>query len=259
MPTRELENDNNKLNSESERNSKTEQKNSKFKTKFKHFCGYVLLFFVVFVIALNTMSYLVNSYSPDIDVNIENNEELTLNESYMDVEIKSIDERLKWIQQEDEMPSVALRTSTADIELEEIDSNLQRQILREKREREREEQKKLKEEAELQRNNISEFLADDISKIRNDFKSSSENVVIPAPTPTIEMTKVYIGNFKTIEEAIQEQEKVSLDVPDSAPFIKSINGKYIVQIGSFSNKEMAESLVKTLKEKGYKAKTMTNN
>lgn len=255
MPTRELENENNKINDRQDKNKR--KNNLQFKYKIKRFLGYIILFFVVFTIALNTMSFLVSSYSPDIDVAIESNEDITLNDYDSGIEIKAIDERLKWIQQEDEMPSVALRTSNADIELEEIDSALKRQMAREKREQEREEQKRLKE----QEHNISKILADDMSKIKKDFKEPGENIVLQTPVPTVttEMTKVYIGTYKTIEEAIDEQEKIALEIPDSAPFIKSVNGNYIVQVGSFSNKETAENLVKTLNEKGYKAKTMTNN
>lgn len=255
MPTRELANENNKINDRQDKNKR--KKNLQLKYKIKRFIGYVILFFVVFTIALNTMSFLVTSYSPDIDVAIESNEDLTLNDYDSGIEIKAIDERLKWIQQEDEMPSVALRTSNADAELEEIDSALKRQMAREKREQEREEQKRLKEEE----HNISKMLADDMSKIKKDFKEPSENIIVQTPVPTVtnEMTKVYIGTYKTIEEAIDEQEKVSLEVPDSAPFIKSVNGSYIVQIGSFSNKETANNLVKVLTDKGYKARIMTNN
>ena len=88
-----------------------EKKKSVKKQKRRYNVLYFYLFAIVFILALSGFSYIVKSYSPDIDVTIGNNDSLTLSDSDMDVEIKSVDERLKWIQMEDEMPTVALRDS----------------------------------------------------------------------------------------------------------------------------------------------------
>ena len=85
------------------------QSTKKRRKKRKSFLGYICFFFLVFFFGLFVISYFVKSYSPDVDVTIGNNEAMTLSETDMDVEIKPIDERLKWIKMEDEMPSVAVR------------------------------------------------------------------------------------------------------------------------------------------------------
>ena len=41
------------------------------------------------------------------------------------------------------------------------------------------------------------------------------------------------------------------------PFIKSINGLYMVQIGSFSDQTKAIALASKMREKGYPSKTVT--
>ena len=62
------------------------------------FMGYVYLFIFVFVAALAGFSYFVKSYSPEVDVTIGNQELVApISQSDMDVEVKSVDERLKWI------------------------------------------------------------------------------------------------------------------------------------------------------------------
>ena len=88
----------------------------KRRRKNKGIMGYFCLFISVFAIALFGLSFFVKSYSPDVDVSIGNNDSLTLSETDMNVEVKSVDERLKWIQMEDEMPSVAIREAKESTE-----------------------------------------------------------------------------------------------------------------------------------------------
>ena len=102
----------------SERNfgTKTKKKIKKKKINKKnkkqsHFFSYLYLFAIVFLGALWGLSYIIKSYSPEIDVTIGNNDSFTLNDSEVDMEIRTIDERLKWIQMEDDLPSVSVRSS----------------------------------------------------------------------------------------------------------------------------------------------------
>lgn len=80
-----------------------EKKTTPIRKKKKKRTGlrYLILFTLVFISALFGLSYIVKSYSPDVDVAIGNNEALTLSEEDIDVEMRTIDERLKWIQLED--------------------------------------------------------------------------------------------------------------------------------------------------------------
>ena len=91
-------------------NSGTEIKHTKKKKKKKkkkaNYFSYLYLFSFVFICALLCLSYAIKSYSPEVDVAIGNNDNYTLNYSDVDMEVKSIDERLKWIQMEDELPTV---------------------------------------------------------------------------------------------------------------------------------------------------------
>ena len=55
---------------------------------------------------------------------------------------------------------------------------------------------------------------------------------------------------------MENQRKVAGDILGVVPFIKSQNGSYIVQIGSFSDSEKANMLVENMKTKGYMPKTI---
>ena len=209
--------------------------------------GYLYLFAFVFFAALAGLSYLVKSYSPDIDVTIGNNEALTLSDSDMEVEIKSVDERLKWIQMEDEMPTVALR-DTGD---------------KSKKEKALKEEEKLKnkdKEEELKKDKkppIPSFA--DIPVQRTDFRTAAHNPVkvIPAPIPSV--TKVYLGSYSSIEEAMAVQSQISSAEPSLNPFIKAVRDIYIVQLGSFSDPDKASALVLKLRQSGYNPKVSREN
>ena len=76
-----------------------QEKEAKLKRKRrrkKSSLGYLLLFTFVFITALWGLSYAVKSLSPNVDVEIGNNEALTDAALENDVEIKTVDERLKW-------------------------------------------------------------------------------------------------------------------------------------------------------------------
>ncbi len=219
---------------------KKRKKNNGFK--------YLLLFIFVFVVTLFSLSYLVKLYSPDIDVTIGEDESLTLNEEDMDIEIKPVDERLKWIQLEDEMQN-SVRTPVSELDTDrKKDSEL-------KNSQENKETSKTK-EAPIPS-------AEDLKKAKIDFKvrydenksalvanNSSNQQAINSDT----VTKIYIGSYSTIEEAMLIQQKVSKDISDITPFIKSVNGKYIIQLGSFSDKDKANALKAKVSAKGYNAK-----
>lgn len=241
-----------------------EFKHKKKKVKKKRFIlGYLLLFAIVFLIALIAFMYFVKSYSPDVDVAIGNNESLTLTESEMDFEIKTVDERLKWIQLEDEMPSVALRNSKSDIELEKITTKNSDNT---KKDKENDTVKKIK-ETEKKETSTRENHNIDITPKRielsdalagkRDFRKNEKEIIIPPPIPTL--TKVYLGNYSSMDDAIAIQRQVGFDFPEISPFVKHINGAYVVQLSSFSNKEKANLFVERLREKGYKPKLQTSN
>ncbi len=214
------------------------------KRKKRNF-GYLYLFAFVFLTALAALSYIVKIYSPDIDVTIGNNEALTLSESDMEVEIKSVDERLKWIQTEDEMPTVAIRESSKDIIDDKENIGINEDIL-----------KNLpKKNAEKKIKTAPVPSVEEIKTQKPDFRIASSSIrsqVIPKPKPLF--TKVYLGNYKTIEDAISVQNKVSQDYVSLNPFIKAVNDYYIVQMGSFTDEEKAEELVSKLKQNGYNPK-----
>ncbi len=246
-----------------ERNSietitKKKKKSGRKLKKKTNFFSYLYLFAFVFLCALWGVSHIIKSYSPEIDVTIGNNEAFTLNDSDVDVEIRTIDERLKWIQMEDDLPSVSVRTSEkfdkekkTNKEFKDIKENKEIKESKETKDK----PKKPKEELDIK------LPMPSISEIKTihheDFKSIPAKEVIPIPKPTI--TKVYLGNYATLEEAMNVQNKISIIEPSLSPFVKSVKGHYIVQLGSFSDSSRAGALADKLTAKGYYPKINYEN
>lgn len=221
--------------------------------------GYVYLFSFVFIAALFILSYLVKTYSPNIDVTIGNTDSLTLSDSELDVAAKPIDERLKWIQMEDEMPTVSIKEKQ-----EKPIKETTKQTDKIKQNIKKEEEKHIKQNSKEETKNLSDIKNPPLPSIMDlkpqasDFRSAtSKQTVIPSPKPTI--TKVYLGTYSSIEEAMKVQNKISQEEPSLTPFIKAMGSSYIVQLGSFSEKEKATSLAGHLRTKGYSPKLKFEN
>ena len=92
---------------------------------------------------------------------------------------------------------------------------------------------------------------------QENFKDIPQKEVIPKPKHSI--TKVYLGNYKTLEEAVEVQEKIKALDTGVEPFVKTVNGHYIVQLGSFADGDRAGMLADKLKQKGYYPKINYEN
>lgn len=249
--------------------AKTHVKKKKRKKQKRNYL-YFYLFAFVFVVALAGFSYLVKSYSPDVDVAIGNNDALPLSESDMDVEIKSVDERLKWIQMEDEMPTVARRgTETVEnpMNIDFLPNIEEENIEQELRKKETAKKVVVPPPAPTMR---------EIQQSRPDFRTATTTTVkttyvngpIPRPTrtdipvvplPTTTVTKVYLGSFTSLEDAMATQQEINSRDSSIMPFIKSVNNTYMVQLGSFTDTEKANAMVQKIREMGYSPKVIKSN
>jgi|GEM_PF-6030256 len=213
--------------------------------RHSHLTAYIYLFAFVFLGVLWGLNYAIKSYSPDI--NVSNNKTFSFDAPVSDTEVKSIDERLKWIQMEDDLPSVSIKSSEKaqkdKIETENKKAaNAEAQSIPAERNEQPEQNEA--EDAELPIPSISE-----IKLQKEDFRSIPIKEVIPLPKKPV--TKVYLGNYSSPEAAYAVQNRLKKQFPELEPFVKQINGRYIVQTGSFYDGAKAGALAEKLQEKGY--------
>ena len=145
-----------------------------------------------------------------------------------------IDQRLKMIQNEEEMPGVSEKSYETD---EEIVERLRRD--------------------ETKENQPSEDVLNLEQKETDPAKHVLDTVTLPTEeqkTDTNKISKVYIGQFSDMQKAVEMQANLFGSGLDINPIIKEVNGYYTIQAGAFANYEMAKAFVETLNNAGFSAK-----
>jgi len=75
-------------------------------------------------------------------------------------------------------------------------------------------------------------------------------------TKPVAMSKVIMGSYSTPMQArLVSDTLIEMDM-NVSPFIKERNGRYVLQVGSFSDTAKAEGLVQELKNKGFDARVI---
>lgn len=206
------------------------------------------LFIVTFLVSLIVITYFIKSMSPDVDVEIGGSDIQTAGEESSESDIKkAIDDRLRWIQMEDNMPGVSKRE----------DGALTDDVVYEPTNREKEKTKeKTKEEKQIEPIENGQELAP-IEYVNPQNKASTQP---PTPaeqtTEPFKMSKVYVGSYPTIEQAIQAQNKLMNTNISVSPFVKEVNGSYVLQAGSYANAGKAEAVSREINSVGFQARVV---
>lgn len=202
----------------------------------------ILIFTITFIVGVIFVSLFFKSISPEMDLDVGDNPIPSMNQrngedsDNRDFNVRAqIDQRLKMIQSEDEMPGVSYETpedivnkfreNFSDI------NNDEDQIINNNLEEEKEEEEK---------KDIS--IPQEIVRVQiNDVQKTT-------------ITKVYVGQFSSLEKAIETQ-KAIIDADSTiSPILKEVNGYYTAQVGAFSNYDSAKALATKLLELGFYAK-----
>lgn len=206
------------------------------------------LFVVTFLVSLIVITYFIKSMSPNVDVEIGGDETQSYEQEDTDSDVKqAIDDRLRWIQMEDNMPGVSKRDdgSSEDIEYEQTDKTKQAKAKTEK-------DKPAQQESQSDENTLEPI------EYVNPQKQITQPP-IPLHTTQAEpfkMSKVYVGSYPTIEQAIQAQNKLMNTSVSVSPFVKEVNGSYVLQAGSYANASKADAVAKEISSAGFPARVV---
>lgn len=190
-----------------------------------------MLFITAFLVMLLFFTAVAKHLTPDVDVAIGNDEEMEAKETGLGVK-RFIDDRLKFIQQEDQ----GLVKRAID--------------------------KKVEEESIMQdRMNEETFSPELDEKVVIPFSLKTQETSVkqaqpPKPvTPSYNETyKVFVGRYSTVEQARVAQSILQDSDVGVSPFIKNVNGTYTLQVGSFTDRSKADMLLNDLLNNSFPAR-----
>ena len=211
----------------------------------------VALFLVTFLVSLIVITYFIKSMSPDVDVEIGGESEQTVEQDGTDSEIKQpIDDRLRWIQMEDNMPGASKRQDgeSQDIEYKSTENGKEDVV--------KQLESKDKEKSKSDSDTVTPF---EYTNPNNQKPIATPPTPVqsmqnkqPAPSADeFKMSKVYVGSYPTIEQAIQAQNKIMNTSISVSPFVKEVNGSYVLQAGSYANAHKAEAIAREISAAGF--------
>ena len=226
------------------------KKNSLQKEKNKKI---IYIFFVTFFLSMFIVGLIIKTLTPAVDVEIGDNVKTEDNSD--EIDNKGIDNRLKWIQFEDNMPGVSKRFAL-DNEASSDDEGYKTDA------------EKIEERVRTAKETtIKTDINEDSNEIvlKKDTKTTSPPIPKSAdivkqmnsPSAPVRMSKVYIGYYTSIEQAISTQNKLLDSSLNVSPFVKEVNGYYVVQVGSYANKQKAQSLAGEVSAMGFPTKIVS--
>ncbi len=210
------------------------------------------LFFATFFFSMFLVGFIIKALSPSVDVEIgdevETNQDSGESTSSDQSAGGNVDNRLKWIQFEDNMPGVSKR----------LDANVpgaEEPTLENKNNN-----------ANIQQNpdnSLTQQIKDSkqnqykVQKLEPPLPSSSEVARNAGTQSQIRVSKVYVGYYTSIDQAISVQNKLIDSDLNVSPFVKEVNGYYVVQVGSFANRQKAQQLHGEVSAMGLPAKIVS--
>lgn len=208
-----------------------------------------VLFIVTFLVSLIVITYFIKSMSPDVDVEIGGEDVQNIEEQSSESDVKkAIDDRLRWIQMEDNMPGVSKREDGTSEEIDyEHDAKESKTVNSDKK------------QSSASNANNNELAP--IEYVNEPEPQHQElNPPVPAvPKPAVEqfkMSKVFVGSYPTIEQAIQAQNQLMSTTVSVSPFVKEVNGVYVLQAGSYADAGKAEAVAREINSLGFHARVV---
>jgi cell division protein FtsN len=217
------------------------------KKKKKNSNNGMFIFLITFFTMLLFFSIIAKNFTPDVDVSIGDDTQTDAKSTGLGVK-KFIDSRLKMIQMEDNSAGVSVNNENENsIKSEDVNNNYN-QI----------NQDNTYEENNLpaQRyNSNSENVADETIVLkRNPPKPPRPELSDPFSTSV--KSKVFVGNYATIEQAKVAQEIILDSGLNITPFIKNLGNSYTLQIGSYSSRAQAENVASELQANNFPARVI---
>lgn len=204
----------------------------------------IVTFVVTFFITLLVFTAVAKSLSPDVDVTIGNESQTDAKDTGLGVK-NFIDERLKMIQMDDNSAGVSMPGSEnkpSRFSANQDDNS----------------QQMTEEKVSIPQNNSENTM------IQDEPINAPITVKKQPPRPTAKdlsasfapnvSSKVVVGRYATFEQAKVAQEILLDSGLNITPFVRSYNGGYTLQVGSYSTRAKAEEVSSQLQQNNFPAR-----
>lgn len=204
----------------------------------------IAIFVSAFFILLLLFLGIAKQISPDIDVSI--GDDKNISSETVGIDKAEVDERLKLLQMED----------NGDVKNKEDDmfaSELEEKVVLPNTQKE--EQKAVETtsvaQSEKEATPKPSETAAPAPRISQSLIQDTENIQ-PAVT-----SKVVVGYYSTKEQAEVAKGIIAESGLNISPFVRAIGGAYTIQVGSYSSREKAQSMVNELLRNNYPARIIS--
>ena len=200
----------------------------------------IIIFVSTFFVLLLLFLGIAKQISPEVDVQI-GDEQTTSVEDDESYEKSSIDERIKLLQEED---AKRAQQDTFEPELDEkvkLPDNIK------KEEAAQEEAVELAVETEA---------TPKPSETASQAPKSETTQAAAQPSQPASTSKVVVGYYATKEQAEVAKGIIAESGLNISPFVRSIGGAYTIQVGSYSTREKAQSVVNDLLKNNFPARIL---
>lgn len=215
----------------------------------------LVLFVSAFFILLLAFLGMAKVMSPDVDIAIGDEPEVTYEEE--GVIRGNVDDRLKQIQDEDN----GLAEKESQMFSPELDEKV---TIPEKKPQE--EPLKVQEEAPifLEHNEPQKIIqaekhvqqAEPQTTVQQQDMSQNKISQAPVPIQSTKVYKVYVGSYTSAEQAEVAKGIISESNAGVNTFVKNLNGTYTLQAGSYSSAEKAQSAANDLLKNNFPARVV---
>lgn len=198
----------------------------------------IIIFVSAFFILLLLFLGIAKQISPEVDVSIGDEQVNTEEEQ---LEKGEIDERLKLLQEEDNEKSKEEETFAPELD-----------------------EKVVLPEQEKKENKEDTSKEETITLPDKEANPKPEETASPAPAAKSDMTqqnqvqktpaKVVVGYYNTKEQAEVAKGIIAESGLNISPFVRNIGGAYTIQVGSYTTREKAQSVVNDLLRNNYPAR-----
>lgn len=200
----------------------------------------IIIFITTFFAMLLIFTALAHNFSPEVDVEIGEENGIEAKETGLGVK-KFIDDRLKQIQMEDSMAGVS---KSVDQKTKEFKDSVYDTF-----------SKELDEKVVIPKDQSEPM--DEEKMALSSYNRPKAPAVDPAKiAEASKPAKVVVGYYSTMDQAKVAQGILMDSGLNIAPFIKDLGGAYTLQVGSYSSREKANVMVSELLRNNFPARVL---